>query len=200
MDLTFGGLDLRWQEEPASWHIADGVLSLAAGPRTDMFVDPGDPAATPVLNAPRALAPVPDGDFRFAVRARVDFGDTYDAGVVLVWAGERHWAKLCFERSPAGENTIVTVITRGDSDDANAWPVAGDTVWLRASRLGPAWAFHSSPDGKVWQLVRYFGLGPDAGPPSIGVEAQSPLGAGCAVVFDHATLTPTRLTDLRDGS
>ncbi|MEV4412196.1 DUF1349 domain-containing protein [Catellatospora sp. NPDC049609] len=200
MDLTLGGLALRWQAEPASWHLAGGVLSVAAGPRTDMFVDPGDPAAPPVLNAPRALTAAPEGDFTYAVRARVDFAEKYDAGVLLVWAGERHWAKLCFERSPAGENTIVTVITRGDSDDANSWPVDGDTVWLRAARVGPAWAFHSSSDGRRWQLVRYFSLGPDAGPPLIGVEAQSPVGDGCTVVFDHATLTPGRLADLRDGS
>lgn len=200
MDVKLGGLSLRWQPEPASWHLASGVLSVAAGPQTDMFIDPGAPDAPPVLDAPRALAPAPEEDFQFAVRVRVDFGDRYDAGVILLWAGERHWAKLCFERSPAGENTVVTVITRGESDDANAWAVAGDTVWLRASRLGPAWAFHSSPDGQAWQLVRYFSLGPDAGPPQIGVEAQSPVGAGCTVVFDQARLTRTRLADLRDGS
>ena len=63
----------------------------------------------------------------------VDFAATFDAGVLLLWVDERHWGKLCFEFSPAGEAMVVSVVTRGVSDDANAFMVTGRSVWLRVS-------------------------------------------------------------------
>src|SRR5882672_8559701 len=76
------------------------TLTLAAAPHTDLFIDPA--GADPVLNAPRSLEPMPDNDFQLSARVTVDFGQTYDAGVLLIWADECSWAKLCFERSPQG--------------------------------------------------------------------------------------------------
>jgi hypothetical protein len=67
------------------------------------------------------LAPAPAGDWRLSARVRVNFRDTYDAGVPLIWNDERHWAKLCFERSPAGIPTVVNVVFGGvRSDDVPA--------------------------------------------------------------------------------
>lgn len=66
--------------------------------------------------------------------------------------------------------------------DANGFVVDGDTAWLR---VGPAYAFHTSADGRLWQFVRYFGLGTDAA--EAGFEVQSPTGAGCAASFADAT-------------
>jgi hypothetical protein len=77
--------------------------------------------------------------------------------------------------------------------------VDGNQLWLRASRLGGAWAFHASTDGAYWQFVRYFTLGA-SGEVSVGFEAQSPTGPGCEVTFDQITYRPERLADLRDGS
>jgi hypothetical protein len=41
---------------------------------------------------------------------------TFDAGVLLLWVDERHWGKLCFEFSPAGDPMIVSVVCRGVAD------------------------------------------------------------------------------------
>jgi regulation of enolase protein 1 (concanavalin A-like superfamily) len=173
------------------------TLTLAAPPHTDLFIDPA--GADPVLNAPRSLKPMPDNDFQLSARVTVDFGQTYDAGVLLVWADDRNWAKLCFERSPQGDPMAVSVVTRGVSDDANAFTVNGNTLWLRVSHLGPAFAFHAAIDGELWEFVRYFALDTFAGL-QLGFEAQSPLGDGCTAAFDEIRYTPQRLTGLRDGS
>ena len=85
----------------------------------------------------------------------------YDAGVLLLYAAERDWAKLCFEYSPQLRPTAVTVVTRGTSDDCNSFEVDGNTLWLRITRSGAAWAFHASSDGAWWRLLRYFSLGKD---------------------------------------
>jgi uncharacterized protein len=173
-------------------------LHMTAEPRTDLFVDPGGSA--PTRNAIREMCTPPDGPFQLSARLRVDFAGTFDAGALLVWVDESTWGKLCFERSPQGDTMAVSVVTRGLSDDANSFTVpTGDPLWLRVSRLGPNWAFHASVDGAHWQFVRHFALGEGAAPVQVGFLAQSPMGEGCGVAFDHITFTPERLADLRSG-
>jgi uncharacterized protein len=117
----------------------------------------------------------------------------------MLHAGERTWAKLAMERSPQGDAMIVSVVTRGVSDDANGAVVAGDSVWLRVARIGGACALHASADGQRWDLVRHFAL--DApGPLAAGFLAQSPTGEGCTATFDEISFAARTLADLRDGS
>jgi regulation of enolase protein 1 (concanavalin A-like superfamily) len=159
-----------------------------------MFVSPqGDP---PVLNAPALVGRV-DGDFTLRARVQVEFAASYDAGALLLYGDEGRWAKLCFEFSPQREPMVVSVVTRGVSDDANGAVVDGDTVWLRVARVGSAYAFHSSLDGKTWSFARHFALD---GELEVGFEAQSPTGEGCAVRFDEIRFDKRTLQDLRDGS
>ena len=125
----------------------------------------------------------------------------YDAGVLLLHAAERQWAKLCFEYSPQLRPTAVTVVTRETSDDCNSFEVDGDTLWLRITRSGAAWAFHASADGAWWRLLRYFALSCDpADMVRVGFLAQSPTGEGCAATFDHITFRAGAPKNLRDGS
>ncbi|HVV22832.1 MAG TPA: DUF1349 domain-containing protein [Pseudonocardiaceae bacterium] len=188
---------------PLLWDVApvavssDGVaaLRIEAGPGTDLFLDPAGGA--PSLNAPRLLTSLPDGDFQLVARVTVPFTSGFDAGVLLLWANERRWAKLCFECSPARQPMIVSVVTREVSDDANSVPVDSATAWLRISRLDTVFAFHASLDGVRWDFVRYFDLG--ASDVRVGFEAQSPTGQGCAVAFDDVSYRAERLPDLRDG-
>jgi uncharacterized protein len=174
----------------------DGFTSITAGPGTDWFVHPGTGEAK--LDAPAELEPVA-GDFQLSARVEVEFAATFDAGVLAVWHDERTWAKLCFEYSPDGRPMVVSVVTRGVSDDANSTVVDGDAVWLRISRIGAAFAFHSSTDGERWSLVRHFALGTD-GALEAGFLAQSPTGAGCTATFSNVELTGTTLADIRSGN
>jgi uncharacterized protein len=189
---------LRWLAEPRSWRVPDGTsLQLDAGPRTDWFVDP-QRSAEPVLNAPALVGDPGGGDFLLSARVTVGFAGTYDAGVLMLHAGDRAWAKLCFEYSPQGEPMVVSVVTRDVSDDCNSFVVEGESVWLRVARLGRAFAFHASTDGVSWSFVRHFAL--DTGrAPSVGFAAQSPKGEGCAVRFEQIAFDAVRLGDLRSG-
>lgn len=189
-------MPLSWGVQPVSWNIGgDGALAITAGPRTDMFVNPA--GTDLVLNAPRLLF-MPEGDFMLSARVMVEFAATYDAGVLLLYAGERSWAKLCFEYSPQRQPMIVSVVTNGFSDDANAYVVVGNQTFLRIARLGRAFALHASDDGAYWQLIRNFTLEP-AAQLTAGFVAQSPTGAGCTATFADIVYTPTRLADLRSG-
>ena len=188
-------LELSWQPEPVSFEAGEALLRAEAGAQTDLFVDPGSRAER--LNAPRLLGSVA-GDFTFAARVGVDFRSTFDAGVLLLLVHDRAWAKLCLELSPEGRPTLVSVVTRGVSDDCNSFATEGNEAWLRIARLGTAFAFHASTDGERWELVRHFALDGDGGL-QIGFLVQSPLGEGCTARFDEIAFAQVRLADIRSG-
>ena len=183
-----------------------GTLTLTGEARSDLFIDP---AADPSSDAERPDAGFlvgipPRGDFTLSAQVTVPFASMFDAGVLLVHAGPERFAKACFELSPQRKPMAVSVVTRGTSDDANAFVVEDrDTLWLRVTRTGRAWAFHTSTDSKQWEMLRYFTLGE---PPEqrdavrVGFLAQSPAGEGLEATFAQIAYTEGAPADLRDGS
>jgi uncharacterized protein len=198
------GFPLSWEQPPDHWEpvisAAAGEVGLVieAGPHSDLFVPPD--GTEPTLNAPRLLG-VPDPQFQLSALVEVEFGSAFDAGVLLLWGQQRSWAKLCLENSAAGQPMVVSVVTRGRSDDANNVDVTGSSAWLRISCLGPgSYAFHAATDGVHWNLVRHFHL--DPGPDHVmrlGFVAQSPTGVGCRASFSQLRYLPEPLEDLRNG-
>jgi len=186
---------LRWLGEPAEASADAGLLRVAAGPKTDWFVHPGTGEAN--LRAPALVGRV-GGDFVLAARVEVQFAATYDAGALVLWEDERSWAKLCLEYSPQQKPTIVSVVTRGTSDDCNSAVCDHDGAWLRVARIGAACVFHSSKDGRRWDFVRHFRLDGE-GDAEVGFEAQSPLGEGCSATFSEIRFEAVTLADLRSG-
>jgi hypothetical protein len=181
-------------DPPLSLDVDGGTIRLEAGALTDVFASAD--GSEPRLGSPRLVARV-GGDFLFSALVGASFASTYDAGGLLVWLDERNWAKLALEQSPAGESTIVSVVTRGVSDDCNSWPSESPT-WLRVARIGGAYAFHVSTDGTAWSLVRHFALAV-AGDPLVGFVAQAPTGERCTATFESVSFSPERLADLRSG-
>jgi hypothetical protein len=190
-------MPMRWLAPAATWSAGGSTLELAARPRTDWFVDPAGVRARMLDGA--ALVGDVTGDFVLGARVGVRFASTFDAGVLMLYVSDTMWAKLCFELSPQQEPMVVSVVTRGASDDANGFVVAGYEVWLRIARMGPAIAFHASTDGSEWSLVRHFTFGTDEAV-AVGFEAQSPTGDGCEVSFNDIRFEPRTLRELRDGS
>ncbi|HXW78327.1 MAG TPA: DUF1349 domain-containing protein [Acidimicrobiales bacterium] len=186
----------HWSGVPAAARVDDGVLAVSAGARTDWFVDPGSGKTT--LNAPALLGSL-TGDFLLSARLNVSFASTFDAGALVLWQDEHTWAKLAFEFSPQRRPLVVSVVTRGESDDCNSVPIDTGAVWLRVARLGHAYAFHASLDGQSWQFVRHFRLA-EAGEAKVGFEVQSPVGEGCSAEFREIAYEGTTLADLRNGT
>jgi|SRR5450755_4252782 len=195
---------LEWAELPEH---GEPVISPTAGEigvliearaLTDLFVPPD--GAEPTLNAPRLIGS-PDREFQLSAIVDVEFGSTFDAGVLVIWAHERCWAKLCLEYSPARQPMVVSVVTRGWSDDANSTDVAGSSTWLRVSTSGPgSYAFHAATDGVHWNLIRHFKLGAEPGDVvRVGFLAQSPTGNGCRATFSQLRYLPEGLDDIRSG-
>merc|ERR1719221_839183 len=122
----------------------------------------------------------------------------------MVYQGPGDWCKLCFELSPEKQPTIVSVVTRGVSDDANGAAIdVSSSVHLRVSKYGPAGilAFHYSVDGgRYWTLHRIFTLRDPHAPLSVGLLAQAPIGHSVRARFSQMHFAYTTLAHPRDGS
>jgi uncharacterized protein len=169
---------------------------VSAGPSTDWVADAM--TGTRTMTAPALVFPAAD-QYVLSARVEVPFASTFDAGVLIAYQDAQTWAKLCFEYSPQGRPMIVSVITRGLSDDCNSVEVDRNWVYLRISRVGPAFVLHYSLDRRYWVFVRVFALGPPGAATSAGFLAQSPFGAGVTARFSEISYEQRMLTDIRSG-
>src|ERR1051326_894756 len=102
-----------------------------------------------------------------------------------------------FATAPPVIPIVVSRVTKGISDDCNAFTVEGP-MYFRVSRLEKAYAFHVSHDGSIWDLIRYFTL-EDNRNAQMGFEAQSPTGNRCTASFGDIHFEEQLLTDIRSG-
>jgi regulation of enolase protein 1 (concanavalin A-like superfamily) len=187
---------LTWHNAPKASHIDTGkILSVSSGPKTDWFVDPFD--GTVARNAP-ILSFAPGKTYVIHTKVQVQFATKWDAGALMVWADDHHWAKLSFELSPDKKPTLVTVVTRGLSDDSNSVSITGDIVYLQIARTGSTYVFYYGTDGETWQVLRTFSL-ETGGPTHLGFESQSPAGTGSTAVFSETSYSPRKISNIYTG-
>jgi regulation of enolase protein 1 (concanavalin A-like superfamily) len=196
--LSLGAIPatLQWSNPPQEWQVTkEGALIFTAGERTDLF---SDPEGAPLVNNSPRLTFKPEDPFILSAKVAVDFEAWGDAGALLIYRSDISYAKLCFEFSHLKQPTIVSVVTRGTSDDCNSIPVDGNESYLRLAKLDRSFAFHYSTDGQVWHLIRYFTL-ENPGEVVIGFTVQSPMGRSCTASFSEITYSTQRLEDIRSG-
>lgn len=190
-------VELNWLYLPAEWKKdTEDRLIITAGERTNWFADPA--GTTQDDSAPAALFAPPDKEFILSARVKVDFASAFDAGVLQIRAGERLWAKLCFECSPQLQPMVVSVVTRGSSDDCNSVEINGQVVFLRIAVTPNTMAFHYSLDGRWWHFVRYFTLGA-VDQLRVGFSTQAPTGKKCTAEFSDIHYRSGVIQDLRGG-
>jgi regulation of enolase protein 1 (concanavalin A-like superfamily) len=189
--------EFQWKNQPLDWKVGlDDSLAILAGGLTDWFIDPAGNYA--LDNAPSALFVPPDANFILSAKIAVSFAAAFDAGVLQLRESDELWAKLCFEYSPQQQPMIVSVVTRGMSDDCNSVSIDGWEAHLRLAVTPQTIAFHYSQDGVYWHLVRYFTLG-KLEHLRVGFSSQSPTGQQCKAVFSNIRYQVGMLKDNRNG-
>jgi regulation of enolase protein 1 (concanavalin A-like superfamily) len=171
----------HWRNLPAEWKEKNSVLTIRSAEKTDWYAAPtGDPAvaATPVL-----LFPAPK-DFWFSAKVSVDFKSLFDAGALIVFVDEQNWVKFAFESQDGKTGSIVSVVTRGLSDDNTGAHIEGNSIYLKVSKTGQAIFLFYSTDGRKWNVTRAFNLGTDK-PMQFGFSSQSPTGTGATATFSE---------------
>lgn len=185
---------LAWTCEPPEWRFDDTGLLIVPKAKTDFF---RPYKGTPVDSACLLYKTV-TGDFTAITRARADLVGFGDAAALTVRYSATQWAKLCLERSPIGDVSVVSVVTNPYSDDANNEQLPEPECYLRITRKGDVFGMHYSLDGKVWRFVRTFGMAlPET--VMIGIHAQAPFEEGCQVRFAGFALRSDPVRDFRSG-
>jgi hypothetical protein len=178
----------------------NGVLTMSAKENSDWFNAPIAPSSPALPNAPALVFVPPACDWQLAAKVSAKHELTFDAGAIFLHQGKDDWCKYCFELPPEKKPLVVSVVTRGVSDDANGATVEDDFVHLRVSKLGPVIALHYSTDNRAyWTLHRIFTMREPDAPMSVGFLVQHPLGGSCTAAFSQIELSEKTLADPRDG-
>lgn len=194
-------MDFKWMNE-STMRSENGKLTIVAPAETDFFRSgtsgAEDPSSAVALgNAPFYYTDV-EGDFVLRVKVSHAFKDVYDAAAIMVMQDETCWAKSCYETTDFQTRAVVSVVTNGDSDDANGCNLEGDSVWLQVCRVGNYFSFHYSIDGEKFDMMRYFTLPMDS-IVKVGLVAQAPLGEGGPRSFEHLSIESRTVENLRTG-
>lgn len=178
--------------------VTNGALQLAAGAETDYFIEPGLPPYEKA-NAPLLLRTVDNTrPFTFTVKTTPVHTVKYDAGMAFLYVSNKEWLKFAFEADERMNKRLVTVKTRGFSDDNNHDAINSPFVYLKISSNTKAIGFYYSTDGQQWQVVRVI---KNEYPPKLklGIGSQSPAGKGNHSLFEELTFTETSVKDFRMG-
>jgi len=186
---------LTWVNNPLKYSSKKGVLTITAGPKTDMFRDPNVTYNTD--NAPKLLFAA-DQDFILSASIQHAFTHKWDGGAIVLWEDSLNWIKFCFEKDYTGARRVVSVVTKDISDDCNSAAIAGDKVYYKLAKAGNVITMYYSPDGVKWLLIRHLQFN-NKKSIKIGFLAQSPTGDKCEVRFSDIHYSARRIKDPYTG-
>ncbi len=188
---------MTWMNEPQSFQVENGTLAIFAAKETDYFNNPEDSSV--VGTAPYLYQEV-EGDFVAKTLVEPDFSSQWNAVAMIVYIDSLNWIKFAFENSDATGASIVTVVTKGTSDDANGVILDGESsVWLAIARKGNIYSMHWSVDGKDFKMARLTSM-TDQQVVSIGVEAQCPVGPSATHRIHYFDIEKRTVDNLRNIS
>lgn len=186
---------MTWVNQPARFKVTETGIDISAGARTDRYIAPD--GGYVIDKAPRLLIDA-DRDFTLTAKISHAFAEKWDAGVLVLEADAQNWIKFCFEKDYLGKHRVVTVVTRGVSDDANSIAIDGDSVYYRLAKVGDAVYMYASTDPKSWLLIRALNFKTSL-PLKTGFMAQAPNSDGADVRFRDVTYQTAAMKDFWKG-
>ncbi len=186
---------LFWENTPKSFSVNKDQIVIEAGKKTDMFRDPNVSYNTD--NAPKLLF---EADDNFVLTASVEhaFTNKWDGGAILIKQDSLNWIKFCFEKDYTGAKRVVSVVTKGISDDCNSIEMNSSKVYYKVAKADNVITLYSSPDGVRWLLIRHLQFDTSKGF-KVGFLAQSPTGDRCEVTFSDIVYMIKKIKDPYSG-
>jgi regulation of enolase protein 1 (concanavalin A-like superfamily) len=186
---------LKWENKPAVYVLENERLTIVAGEKTDMFRNPNVTYNTD--NAPKLLFAA-DSNFVFTAAIEHAFESKWDGGALVLKQDSANWIKFCFEKDYTGARRVVSVVTKGVSDDCNSVEINSNKVFFKMAKAGNVITLYYSLTGKQWFLVRHLQFDTSQ-KLHLGFLAQAPTGKSCTVKFEHITYLQTKITDPYTG-
>ena len=186
----------KWINKPESFELKEHSLIIEAGENTDFFNNPVSKKISD--NAPFFYTEV-SGDFVMKTLIRPDLSKVWNACGLMVYIDGLNWIKYEFENSDATGNSIVSVITKGDSDDANGAILHNrEYIWLKVVRKGNVYSMHWSTDDVKYKMTRLVSL-ESSSTVKVGMQAQCPADKPKKHEFLYFSLDPISVKDMRVG-
>lgn len=187
--------EFSWMNQPKSYEIEDSTLRVTVNAGTDFFNNPEDSS---IVNSAPFLHRNAEGDFVAKTLVEPDFSSQWNAVALMVHLDAMNWIKFAFENSDATGPGIVSVVTKGSSDDANGVVLNSEKkIWLAIARKGNVYSMHWSGDGKNYTMARLSAM-PEQDIVKIGVEAQSPVGDSATHLIHFFEIEENSVDDLRN--
>jgi uncharacterized protein len=186
---------LFWENTPKSYSVNQDQIIIEAGKETDMFRDPN--VAYNTDNAPKLLF---EADENFVLTASVEhaFANKWDGGAIVIKQDSLHWIKFCFEKDYTGAKRVVSVVTKGISDDCNSVEMNSTKVYYKIAKADNVITLYCSANGTGWFLVRHLQFDTNKGF-KVGFLAQSPTGDRCQVTFSNINYSIKKIKDPYSG-
>jgi regulation of enolase protein 1 (concanavalin A-like superfamily) len=182
---------LFWENSPIHFEAEKGHLLVEAGEKTDMFRDPN--VAYNTDNAPKLLF-IADSNFVLTAAIHHDFVNKWDGGAIVIKADSLNWIKFCFEKDYTGQKRVVSVVTKGISDDCNSAASTANTIYYKIAKAGNVITLYYSAEGRNWFLIRHLQFDSQS-PLKVGFLAQSPTGQHCTVLFSEIHYSTRKIGD-----
>ena len=185
-----------WMNPPKTFEIDEGILTIVAHKESDFFNNPEDGQITGT--APFLFTEI-EGDFVVKAQVQPDFSSQWNAVALMVHIDKNHWIKFAFENSDATGPSIVTVVTKNLSDDANGVVLKNKAaIWLKLIRKGNNYSMLWSEYDSDYKMARLTTL-PNSQTVKIGMEAQCPVGPSATHHISHFQLDQRTVNDMRKG-
>ncbi len=182
---------LTWEIKPRKFMLGKNSITIFSGEKTDMFRDPNVTYNTD--NAPKLLFRA-DSNFVFTAAIEHAFLSKWDGGALVLKADSLNWVKCCFEKDYTGARRIVTVVTKGISDDCNSVKLTKNKVYFKIAKADNVITIYYSESGKNWYLIRHFTFD-SSQDLQVGLLAQSPTGKDCQVTFSELKYQAKKIKD-----
>ena len=182
---------LACEIKPRKFIQGKNSITIFSGEKTDMFRDPNVTYNTD--NAPKLLFKA-DSNFVFTAAIEHAFISKWDGGALVLKVDSLNWVKCCFEKDYTGARRIVTVVTKGISDDCNSVKLTKNKVYFKIAKADNVITIYYSESGKKWYLIRHFTFD-SSHPLQVGLLAQSPTGKDCRVTFSELTYHAKKIKD-----
>lgn len=182
---------LHWDNQPIHYANQNNLLTIIAGPKTDMFRDPNITYNTD--NAPKLLF-VPDSNFVLSTAIQHSFTNKWDGGAIVLIQDSLNWIKFCFEKDYTGAKRVVSVVTKDISDDCNSVEIKRNKVFFKIAKADNVITLYYSEDNTKWLLIRHLQFNTSK-KLKVGFLAQSPTGTKCEVKFSEIKYQSKKIKD-----
>lgn len=188
-------MPMEWINPPLRYEVTKTGITITSGEKTDKYIAPdgtysSDNANRLVFNA--------DKDFTISASISHPFASKWDGGAIILESDASNWIKFCFEKDYTGAKRVVSVVTKGISDDCNSVEIMKNQVYYQLAKKDDTVYLYVSKDGKGWYLVRTLNFKSET-PIKIGLLAQSPEGKSNIVAFTSVKYQAVRIKDFWKG-